>query len=137
MKLDIYIYEQIFVIETWNLVHTLGGSIQEFWGIFLLVRFELVPVLNGLTWTWTFTYISKYLCYRLQSWHTPWGDQFKNFWGHFVWFDLNLYLMVWLEFGHLHISPNTCVWLELETWLELLPVLSAGIWNQIRTPAFI
>ena len=46
------------------------------------------------------------------------GSIQKNFGEFFLWFNLNfyLYLRVWLENGHLHISPNTCVWLELETW---------------------
>ena len=37
--------------NTWNLPHTLGGSIQEF-----LVRLDLVTILNGLNLNWTFTY---------------------------------------------------------------------------------
>ena len=44
------------MLETPNLVHTLGGSIQAFLGIFFLVRLELVPAQNGLTLNWTFTY---------------------------------------------------------------------------------
>ena len=34
------------MLQTSKLSHTLGGSIQEFSGI-VLVRLELVPVLNG------------------------------------------------------------------------------------------
>ena len=45
------------VIETWNLVHTLRGFILSFFEkrIFWF-DLQLVPVLNGLTWKWTFTY---------------------------------------------------------------------------------
>ena len=108
------------VLETWNLVHTLRGSILSFFAkrifwfdlnfylylmvwleigrlaytcardlklgthlegvhtsIFcqknFLVRLELVPVLNGLTWNWMF---NLDLCYRLQTWYTPWGGPY-------------------------------------------------------------
>ena len=44
------------MLETQNLAYTLGGSMQAFLEEFFLVRLELVPVLNGLTWNWTFTY---------------------------------------------------------------------------------
>ena len=37
------------VLETPNLVHSLGGSIQVFLKKNILVRLELVPLLNGLT----------------------------------------------------------------------------------------
>jgi len=46
--------------ETWNFVHTLGGSIVAFLGIF----FRLLYVLNNLTLNWTFTYRGLLFTYR-------------------------------------------------------------------------
>ena len=102
--MDIYIYQQILVLEYWNLANPLGVSMQEFF-----VKFFFGLDLN----------LHLYLMVWLEIEHlhiaaTTFARDFKlnqfiNFLG-FFWFDLNLHLdiMVWLENGHLHISANTC-----------------------------
>ena len=60
------------MLETWNLVHTSRGSIQPFFvNRFFLVRLELLPVLNGLTWNWTFTYSRTIYALGLVSFFFP------------------------------------------------------------------
>ena len=44
------------MLETPNLVLTFRAPYKHFWREKKLVRLELVPVLNGLTLNWTFTY---------------------------------------------------------------------------------
>ena len=137
--MDIYIYQQILVLEYWNLANPLEVSMQEFFvkfffgldlnlHLYLMVwleiehlhiaattfarDFKLDQFMNflrifvwlelssghyGLTWKWTFTYISKYLCYSPETWQTPWGYQCKNFlWNFFlVWLELNIFGSTW------------------------------------------
>ena len=117
LEIGHYIYQRILELEYWNLVHTLGGPFKLVWGNFILVRLELVPVLNCLTWNWTFTYISKYFCYRLQIWHTPWGDQFKNFGGHYFLVRLELVpVLNGLTWNWTFTYISKYLWYRLETW---------------------
>ena len=88
------------VLETWNLVHTLRGSILSFFAK-RIFWFDLHLYLYLMVWLEIgHLHISAK---RLQTWYTPWGVHTSIFGKTFFWFDLNLYLylMVWLEIGHL------------------------------------
>ena len=88
------------VLETWNLVHTLRGSILSFFAK-RIFWFDLHLYLYLMVWLETgHLHISAK---RLQTWYTPWGVHTSIFGETFFRFDLNLYLylMVWLVIGHL------------------------------------
>ena len=55
--------------------------------------------------SWTSKLYPCFWHVRLDTWYTPWGCHTSIFYCNL---NLYLYLMVWLEFGHLHISVNTC-----------------------------
>ena len=131
--MDIYIYQQILVLEYWNLANLLGVSMQEFFvkfffgldlnlHLYLMVWLEIEHLhIAATTFARDFK-LGTHLCW-INSW---------IFW-EFL-FDLNFHLdiMVWLENGHLHISAK-----RLQTWYtpwegQLEHFLQKKIWFDLN-----
>ena len=103
MKLDIYIYQLIlvletwnFALETWNFAHTLRGSILAFFGK-RFFWFDLNLYLYLMVWLeiWCLTKTcakDSKLGTHLGGTHTSIFEEI------FFWFDLNLYLYLWFDF---------------------------------------
>ena len=114
------------MLETWNLVRTLRGSILAFF-VKRIFWFDLNLYLYLMVWleigclTKTCDRDSK-LATHLGGAHTSIFEET------FFWFDFNLYLylMVWLEIGHLHTVKPYLHW-------GLYYLFSEGEYSQSRS----
>ena len=103
MNLDIYIYQQLLLLETWHTPWM--DQLMNFLGNFFGFNFNLIVWLeNGHLYIPETASATDFNPGTHQGWSIQ--DFLVNFFG----VDLNLYqyLMVWLEIWHLHISANTC-----------------------------